>query len=215
MRIRHHLSILFLYAKLNIVYSHPDESHVRFDGGFLEQENARDATLIHPGIFVGSTNLKRMAAKVSAKAQPWFDAYNSMMNDRLAKRDIPKPYESVDCGGFSTPGIGCTDERRDAQAAYLNALAWATSNDKSYAARAIGFMNAWAQTIKAHTLSNAPLQAAWAAADWARAGEIIRYTDGGWEPSDITAFEDMLRNVYLPLVVNGSTNFNNWNLRRF
>jgi hypothetical protein len=73
-------------------------------------------------------------------------------------------------------------------------------------------MNAWAQTIQAHTNSNAPLQTGWAGSVWARAGEIIRYTNAGWSSSDITAFSNMLKNVYLPVVIKGSQSNGNWEL---
>jgi hypothetical protein len=44
-------------------------------------------------------------------------------------------------------------------AAYLNSLAWIVTKSTTYSKRAIEFMNAWASTLKAHTNSNAPLQA--------------------------------------------------------
>jgi hypothetical protein len=73
-------------------------------------------------------------------------------------------------------------------------------------------MNAWARTIKNHTNSNASLQTGWVGASWARAAEIIRHTYGGWATSDITAFEEMLRNVYLYKVIVGSQKNGNWEL---
>lgn len=73
-------------------------------------------------------------------------------------------------------------------------------------------MNAWAKTIKAHTNSNAPLQTGWSGASWARAAEIIRYSNAGWASSDITAFENMLKSVYLPKVIAGSNSNGNWEL---
>ncbi|EFY89963.1 secreted protein [Metarhizium acridum CQMa 102] len=76
-------------------------------------------------------------------------------------------------------------------------------------------MNAWAKSIKRHTNDNAPIQAAWAATVWARAGEIIRHTGAEWRSEDITSFEGMLRKVYLPTVKKGSENPNNWELARF
>ncbi|KZZ92840.1 secreted protein [Moelleriella libera RCEF 2490] len=43
---------------------------------------------------------------------------------------------------------------------------------------------------------NAPLQAAWAAVDWARAGEIIRHTGAGWDEAEVQAFAGMLEKVH-------------------
>ena len=47
---------------------------------------------------------------------------------------------------------------------------------------------------------------------WPRAAEIIRYTGAGWAASDVDRFETMLRNVYLPEVINGSNSNGNWEL---
>lgn len=76
----------------------------------------------------------------------------------------------------------------------------------------VSYMNAWAQTIKDHTNSNAPLQTGWSGASWARAAEIIRHTYNGWAAKDIAAFETMLKNVYLPKLLVGSQNNGNWEL---
>jgi hypothetical protein len=104
------------------------------------------------------------------------------------------------------------NELDDALTAYLNALAWVVTKTKSYAERAITFMDSWAGTIQTHEGSNAPLQSGWAASVWTRAAEIIRYTDAGWTNSSIVAFEDMLRDVYLPEVIVGSDYNGNWEL---
>lgn len=167
---------------------------------------------VHPGIFVDSDRLSLMASKVAAKAEPWNAAYSALAVDEHATRTSPTPFATVNCGPTSTPNIGCSEETSDSLAAYANALLWATTKDKAKADRAISFMNAWARTIKAHENSNKPLQAAWAAANWVRAAEIIRHTDAGWSDADIATFEKMLRDAYLPLVKNGSTNPNNWEL---
>jgi len=181
----------------------------------VEGDTAKRAVFKHPGIFVDSDRLKLMASKVAAAEQPWADAYSALKTHKYATRTKPTPYPTVECGPYSTPNVGCEDERADAMAAYANALMWAVTKDQAKADKAIEFMNAWAKTVKSHTNSNAPLQGAWAAADWARAGEIIRYTNAGWSSADITTFENMLRNVYLPLVKPGSQNPNNWELSMY
>jgi len=91
-------------------------------------------------------------------------------------------------------------------------LAWYISDSTKYAQKAISYMNAWAQTIQGHNNSNAPLQTGWSGASWARAAEIIRYSNAGWAASDIATFENMLRNVYLPEVIVGSNSNGNWEL---
>ena len=169
----------------------------------------------HPGIFLDQAGLDTMATRVANKQSPWYDAYTAMKGDQYATRTQPTPYATVSCGPTSTPDIGCTEEKADSLTAYSNALQWAITKDQSKADRAITFMNAWAQKIKGHALANAPLQASWTAANWVRAAEIIRHTNAGWSDSDITAFSDMLKNAYLPLMVGGSKYYNNWEMSKF
>jgi hypothetical protein len=73
-------------------------------------------------------------------------------------------------------------------------------------------MNAWARTLKTHTEHNAPLQTAWAGAIWPLAGELMRHTYGGWAPTEVAAFSNMLKDVYLPVVIKGSGGNGNWEL---
>ncbi len=54
----------------------------------------------------------------------------------------PKPRAVVECGPYSTPNIGCTDERQDAIAAYSLSLAWYLTRDVKYATKAIRIMDA-------------------------------------------------------------------------
>jgi hypothetical protein len=98
-------------------------------------------------------------------------------------------------------------------AAYINALAYSVTKEKAYAKKAIHYMDSRSTTIEGHNNSNAPLQAAWSAANWVRAGEIMRYARGGWTEKGIKAFENMLRRAYLPIIVEGDVKNNgNWDL---
>ena len=174
------------------------------------------STFKHPGVLVDKAQLDFIKSKVASNAEPWKSAYNAMLSDPLASRTrTPSPIATIQCGPTSRPDIGCSEEKQDALAAYANALAWYISGTASYAQKAISYMNAWSSKIKAHTKSNAPLQTGWAGASWARAAEIIRYTNAGWAASDINAFENMLRNVYLPEVIVGSSSNGNWELGLF
>lgn len=170
-------------------------------------------TFTHPGVFLDTAQLDFIKSKVNSGAQPWKDAYNNMIGSSLVSLSrSASPTATVECGPTSTPNNGCSEERQDALAAYAMSLAWYITGGTQYAQKAISYMNAWARTIKAHTNSNAPLQTGWAGASWARAAEIIRHTNAGWSSSDVTAFENMLRKVYLPTVIAGSNKNGNWEL---
>ncbi|GAA4726410.1 alginate lyase family protein [Promicromonospora umidemergens] len=170
-------------------------------------------TFTHPGVHVSRPQLDFVRQQVQAGAQPWLRAYDSMMASRYASLSYtPHPRAVVECGPYSEPNHGCTEERDDAIAAYTHALAWSVTEDTRYAKKSIAIMNAWSPVIEDHTRSNAPLQTAWAGSVWPRAAEIIRYTDAGWAAADVDRFETMLRDVYLPEVIDGYNGSGNWEL---
>jgi hypothetical protein len=176
------------------------------------QATAASATFVHPGVLVSQAQLDFVRSKVDAGAQPWAAAYQQLTASSYASLSrTPKPRAVVECGSFSNPNLGCTDEREDAIAAYTDALAWYISRDTAYAQKAIQLMDAWSATITSHTNSNAPLQTGWAGSVWPRAAEIIRYTyPAGW--ANEGRFATTLRNVYLPAVIKGSNSNGNWEL---
>ncbi|MFF5922193.1 alginate lyase family protein [Streptomyces flavochromogenes] len=174
---------------------------------------AAPATFVHPGVLVSRGQLDFTRERVNAGAQPWKGAYDQMRASKYASLSrVPKPRSVVECGSYSNPNNGCTDEREDAIAAYTLSLAWYVTRDSRYAQKAIEIMDAWSGVITDHTNSNAPLQTGWAGSSWPRAAEIIRYTYTGWPQPRVDRFKTMLRNVYLPEVANGSHSNGNWEL---
>ncbi|MFF4895663.1 alginate lyase family protein [Streptomyces sp. NPDC001068] len=170
------------------------------------------STFVHPGVTVSKAQLDFARSEVLAGAQPWKSAYDQMMASKYADLNrTPAPRATVECGSYSNPNYGCTDEREDAIAAYTDALAWYITKDARYAQKAIQIMDAWSGTITSHTNSNAPLQTGWAGSSWPKAAELIRYTyTGTW--ANEGRFATMLRNVYLPTVIKGSNSNGNWEL---
>ncbi|MEV4348825.1 alginate lyase family protein [Actinoplanes sp. NPDC049596] len=177
----------------------------------LVTADAAPITFAHPGVLVSRAQLDFVKGRVAAGAQPWSNAYTQMMASRYASLSrTPAPRATVECGSYSNPNNGCTDEREDAIAAYTDALAWYLTGNAAYAQKSIALMDAWSATIKSHTNSNAPLQTGWAGSVWPRAAEIIKYTYSSW-PNQ-ARFATMLRNVYLPVVIQGSSSNGNWEL---
>lgn len=181
-------------------------------GALAWPADAAPATFAHPGVTVSKGQLDFTRSKVNAGAQPWKGAYDQMMASKYADLNrTPKPRAVVECGSYSNPNYGCTDEREDAIAAYTQALAWCITRDERYAKKSIQLMDAWSGVITDHTNSNAPLQTGWAGSSWPKAAEIIKHTyTGGWANSG--RFATMLRNVYLPEIINGSNSNGNWEL---
>ncbi|MFD5628397.1 MULTISPECIES: alginate lyase family protein [unclassified Streptomyces] len=180
--------------------------------GGQQQAEAAPATFVHPGVGVSRGQLDFARTQVLAGAQPWKGAYDQMLASKYASLTrTPTPRAVVECGSYSNPNNGCTNEREDAIAAYTTALAWYITRDARYAQKSIQLMDAWSATITDHTNSNAPLQTGWAGSSWPKAAEIIKYTyTGTWANS--ARFGTMLRNVYLPEIINGSNSNGNWEL---
>jgi hypothetical protein len=160
----------------------------------------------HPGVLVNRAQLEFVKSKVAAGAEPWrlaFEAAKSSEYGSLAY--TPKPRQTVECGPYSKPDLGCKDEQRDSAAAYTHALLWFISGDRAHADKAIEIMNAWSATLTGgHKLSNGPVQAAWCGELWPRAAEIIRYTHDGWAQADVERFRNMLATQYVPSLIGGS-----------
>jgi hypothetical protein len=168
----------------------------------------------HPGILVTRAQLDNVKAKLAANAEPWKSAFAQMTASSFASLSYTAhPRAIVECGPSSNPNLGCSDERNDAIASYTHALRWYLTGDGRYAQKAAAIMDAWSAVITDHTNSNARLQTGWAGASWTRAAELIRYTSTVWPTDRVTRFSTMLRNVYLPQLINGSPNTNgNWEL---
>src|SRR5690349_9124579 len=142
---------------------------------------AAPATFAHPGVLVSRAQLDFVRTQVNANAQPWRAAYDQMLASSYASLSrTPRPRAVVECGSFSNPNFGCTDERQDAIAAYTDALIWYITGDARYAQKSIALMDAWSAVITSHTNSNAPLQTGWAGSSWPRAAEIIKSTYSSW-----------------------------------
>jgi hypothetical protein len=171
---------------------------------------AQAAVFKHPGVLVSRAQLDFVRANLGN--EPWKSAWNALRSHSLASLSYTaKPRAEVNCGPSSNPDIGCSDERKDAMAAYTHALQWYLTKDDRYAKKAIQIMDAWSAVITKHTGDNAPLQTGWAGANFSRAAELIKHTYGGW--SQAARFAGKLRTVYLPTLIAGRPNNNgNWEL---
>ncbi|MEU7861611.1 alginate lyase family protein [Nonomuraea sp. NPDC049141] len=171
---------------------------------------AQAAVFKHPGVLVSRAQLDFVRANLGN--EPWKSAWNALQGSSYASLSYTaKPRAVVECGPSSNPDNGCSDERKDAMAAYTHALRWYLTKDSRYAKKAIQIMDAWSAVITKHTGSNAPLQTGWAGASFSRAAELIKHTYTGWTQAG--RFAGKLRTVYLPTVIAGSPNHNgNWEL---
>jgi hypothetical protein len=183
------------------------------EAGGAPSAGAASGAFVHPGILNNRAMLDFVKAKIAAGAEPWKSALAKASTSRWGKLDYePHPREIVECGSYSNPNFGCSDELNDALAAYTHALIWAYTDEPAHAAKAIAIMNAWSGVLKDHTNSNAPLQSAWAAQVWPRAAEIARHTSTSWPEPEVARFRLLLTDVYLPKIEQGSAANGNWEL---
>lgn len=168
---------------------------------------------VHPGILVQKKQLDFVKAKIAAGEAPWKTAFDAAKSSKYGSLGYkPTPRAVVECGSYSMPDYGCSDEKNDVIAAYTQALLFWFTGNEAYAKKSIEIMNAWSAVLTDHTNSNAPLQSAWCASVFPRAGELIRASYDKWSDADQAAFEKMLKNVYLPKIIKGSTSNGNWEL---
>ena len=168
---------------------------------------------IHPGVLVSRRQLDFVKARLAAKADPWRSALVQVQKSPLASLSYrPQPRATVECGSYSMPDYGCSDEKNDAAAAYTHALLWFYLGSDAHARKSTEILNAWAKVLKSHTNSNAPLQAAWSASVFVRAAEIMAHTDSSWPSAERKEFSDLLVRAFLPLIKDGSAANGNWEL---
>jgi len=167
---------------------------------------AKPAGFAHPGVLVNRAQLDEIKRRVKAGIEPQKSAFEALKADKLAARDYePHPRETVECGSFSRPDLGCKAEQADSEAAYAQALLWYITGDETYAKNTVKILNAWSGTLTGgHTNANGPVQASWTGDVFPRAAEILRYSYKGWSDADIAKFQNMLTTQFLPTLIRGT-----------
>ena len=188
----------------------------------------------HPGIVVSQAQLDASRAAYQAGNPVIVDQVNKAKNSNYGSTSYavkgPWPGGINQCGSNSNPNNGCQNADDDSNAAYVQALLWYMTGNQTYANNAIAIMNTYASSFRGYAgtnglacpsgtdCSNGPLQSGWDAEKWPRAAEIIRYgrtssgAASGWSATSITAFSNMLKNIYQPVIQNGSGVNGNWDM---
>jgi len=174
-------------------------------------------TFQHPGVLVGRAQLDFIKAQVNSHIDP---IYSEFVNAQASRYGSTSPYTPqgppsngiIDCGPISNPDNGCSAEDEDGTTAYTQALLYWITGNSAYARNAITILNTYGHKLTSYTNSNGPLQAAWGSSKWARAAEIIRYSNAGWSAADAQTFGTMMTNAMLPNLINGRGGNGNWEL---
>src|SRR6185503_13058924 len=79
---------------------------------------ARAQAFRHPGVLVSKSQLDYVRKKIEAGEEPWKGAFAKLKASSYASLSMtPKPRASVDCGAYSSPNNGCSEELNDAWSA--------------------------------------------------------------------------------------------------
>jgi hypothetical protein len=162
-----------------------------------------DRPFVHPGVLSTKAELDFMKQQVAAGRQPWKTAFDKLKASSAGSLTYqPSPRAEVACGSSGQPDLGCSDETRDSQAVYAQALLWTASGDVRYAQKCAEILDAWSAVLRSHAMSNAPLQIGWTGGGFVRAAEILRYTYPQWDKAHIDQFSTMMNTAFLPMIRN-------------
>ena len=162
---------------------------------------------VHPGILHTTASITRMQNFVNGNVSPAVDCYRLLQQNSLASASyiIQGPFTTI--ARFNpdmTPHPTKTKSEEDHKAAYLNALMWNITKNEAHAQKSIEILNAYAGTLREIDMSDndAPLCAALQGFLLANAAELMRHTYPSVSDTDAKSWENMFRNVFIPVLRN-------------
>jgi hypothetical protein len=174
---------------------------------------------VHPGGFYTQGQINYVIQQVHAHQQPWEAAYDQLMASAnrlrswqphpIAVYNVPGFYQ--DKAGFFAATGGLT---HDADAAYVNALAFRLTGDASYADCAQRIITAWARANTGVTnVGDSQLSMAEVGIGFVLSAELLSGY-AGWPDADRDAFKSWIRTVYLKqatdLIKDRNNNWGDW-----
>ncbi|GJI97749.1 hypothetical protein RugamoR57_44670 [Duganella caerulea] len=173
---------------------------------------------VHPGLLHTQADFDRMSQKVGAKASPWIDDWNLLLQNNLASNTWKPSPRVVVYRNDGVHGDNVQYLQWDIMAAYLNALQWKITGNIAAANTAVAILNAWGSTLtEIHTTDghwDGFLAAGLQGYEFANVAEIMRGYSG-WAAADIATFQQMMLTVFYPMVQGEDANlqvFSNWGL---
>lgn len=166
----------------------------------------------HPGMLHTISDLKAIKERILSKKEPWQTAWMQLKSSELSSLNYqPKPFRVVSNGSYNRPDIGGSDFVRDGAAAYTMALLWYVEQKKEYAEKAIEILDAWSMTLDSVVNHNRQLKVGTGGIKYLNAAEILRYTYTGWGKKAQQRFEDMVYNIWYPVIKDWTPRYNgNW-----
>ncbi|MFI1030895.1 alginate lyase family protein [Streptomyces sp. NPDC020951] len=165
--------------------------------------SAAPAAFTHPGMLHNAGDINRARVRVAAGTDPWLSGWNKLTaNSHSQPTWTPRATATIIRGGT---GENYGLLYNDVAAAYQNALRWRVGGTEANAQCAAGILNAWATTLTSVT-GNADRFLAAGLYGWqfANAAELMR----DYDDFDLSAFQEMMANVFYPLNNSFLTNHN-------
>lgn len=160
---------------------------------------------VHPGILHTTAAITRMQNFVNGNVSPAIDCYKLLQQNRLSlsSYEIQGPFTVISRFGQNTSSTK-TPSEEDHEAAYLNAIMWCITQNPAHAQKSIEILNAYAGTLREIDMSDndAPLCAALQGFLLANAAELMRHTYPSVSDTDVKSWENMFRNVFIPVLRN-------------
>lgn len=160
---------------------------------------------VHPGILHTTASITRMQNFVNGNVSPAIDCYRLLQQSplSLSSYEIQGPFTVISRFGQNTSSTK-TPSEEDHEAAYLNAIMWCITRNPAHAQKSIEILNAYAGTLREIDMSDndAPLCAALQGFLLANAAELMRHTYPSVSDTDVKSWENMFRNVFIPVLRN-------------
>lgn len=160
---------------------------------------------VHPGILHTTASITRMQNFVNGNVSPAIDCYRLLQQSPLSSSayEIQGPFTVISRFGQNTSSTKIPSEE-DHEAAYLNAIMWCITQNPAHAQKSIEILNAYAGTLREIDMSDndAPLCAALQGFLLANAAELMRHTYPSVSDTDVKSWENMFRNVFIPVLRN-------------
>lgn len=160
-----------------------------------------ETSFVHPGLLHSESELDFIKQKLAGGELPWKTAWDQLLESKMASLQYtPKPFATVVRGVRNNPDIGSSEMSNDASAAYAHALQWYLAGNKANAIKAIEILNTWAHTLESVSGHDARLLVGMDGVKFCNAAELIRHTSTEWSEEDQIHFEQMLREVFYPVI---------------
>jgi hypothetical protein len=158
----------------------------------------RPFVFVHPGLLHDRLDLERMKNAVASKSEPTFAGYETFCRRPASQSSYTLRGSFAEIG--RNPNVNFIPFDQDATAAYHCAIQWGITGDAAYAEKSKSILNGWSATLRQCTGADAVLMAGLGPFKLINAAEILRYTNAGWNESDVRQCEKMFRDVIYPVV---------------